>query len=106
MVPGDTHEPFQYGSEARQVLNEAEEELRTWQPSLEPVHSNAGHLGTSGMPGGEEPGTGVSTVGVSSPPTESEFASPTGASTAETGEVSHLAAVTESEPQKLQATAV
>ncbi|KAF2639908.1 hypothetical protein P280DRAFT_400671 [Massarina eburnea CBS 473.64] len=51
IVPGDTHREFDGVETARQVLNDAEDELRTWQPSLEPIHSNAGALGVGAMPG-------------------------------------------------------
>jgi len=35
------------------VLNDAEDELRSWQPNIEPIHSSAGALGMGAMPGGE-----------------------------------------------------
>lgn len=60
VVPGDVRPPFEHGSAARQVLNDAEEDLRSWESNLEPVHSSAGNLGTNLMPS-IEPGT--STVG-------------------------------------------
>ena len=50
VVPGDTRPPFEHGHQARQVLNDAEEDLREWTPSLEPVPSNATELGTNLMP--------------------------------------------------------
>lgn len=35
MVPGDTRPPYTATSQARQVLNDAEDDLRDWQPDLE-----------------------------------------------------------------------
>ena len=60
VVPGDVRPPFEHASAARQVLNDAEEDLRTWEANLEPVHSSAGNLGSNLMPSGEVP---ESTVG-------------------------------------------
>lgn len=51
IVPGDTHPIFEGAESARQVLNDAEDELRHWQPSHEPIHSSAGNLGVGAMPG-------------------------------------------------------
>jgi hypothetical protein len=50
VVPGDERQPFAYANEARQVLNDAEQELQSWQPHLEPIHSSAGNLGSNLMP--------------------------------------------------------
>jgi len=50
VVPGDVRQPFENGSEARQILSDAEQELQTWQPHLETIHSNAGGLGSNLMP--------------------------------------------------------
>ncbi len=50
VVPGDERQPFPHANDARQVLNDAEQELQSWQPNLEPVHSSAGSLGTNLMP--------------------------------------------------------
>lgn len=52
IVPGDTHPPFENVEAARQVLNDAEDELRAWSPRVEPIHSSAGNLGAGAMPGG------------------------------------------------------
>jgi hypothetical protein len=60
IVPGDTHQAFANGEHARQILNDAEDELRSWQPNLEPIHSTAGNLGVGAMPG-YEPGYGGET---------------------------------------------
>ena len=51
VVPGDVHQPFEHSDAARDVLNTAEEDLRNWQPNTEPIHSNAGGLGSNAMPG-------------------------------------------------------
>lgn len=53
IVPGDTHPEFANAEHARQILNDAEDELRSWQPNLEPIHSSAGNLGAGAMPGAE-----------------------------------------------------
>lgn len=50
VVPGDVREPFAHANEARQVLNDAEQELQSWQPNLEQIHSQAGGLGANLMP--------------------------------------------------------
>ena len=50
VVPGDARPPFEHGAQARQVLNDAEEDLREWQPNLEPVTSSAGDMGSNLMP--------------------------------------------------------
>jgi len=53
VVPGDVRQPFEHSNEARQILSEAEAELQAWEPHLEPIHSNAGGLGSNLMPTGE-----------------------------------------------------
>lgn len=53
MVPGDVRQPFEQVNEARQILADAEQELLSWQPHLEPIHSNAGGLGTNLVPSSE-----------------------------------------------------
>lgn len=50
VVPGDTRPPFEHGHQARQVLNDAEEDLREWGPNLDPVPSQATGLGVNLMP--------------------------------------------------------
>ncbi|ETI24943.1 hypothetical protein G647_04313 [Cladophialophora carrionii CBS 160.54] len=50
VVPGDVRQPFAQASEARQILADAEQELQRWEPHLEPIHSNAGGLGSNLMP--------------------------------------------------------
>ncbi|KAI9835274.1 MAG: hypothetical protein M1819_002418 [Sarea resinae] len=41
LVPGDSHPPFDQAHQARAVLNDAEDDLREWLPSYEPIHSSA-----------------------------------------------------------------
>lgn len=61
IVPGDTRPPYQHAPQARQILNDAEEDLREWTPSLEPIPSSATDLGVNLMPGpGSTTGTSVS----------------------------------------------
>ncbi|KAI9868661.1 MAG: hypothetical protein M1813_004511 [Trichoglossum hirsutum] len=50
VVPGDARPAFEYERQARQILNDAEEELREWQPNLEPVESSATMLERNMMP--------------------------------------------------------
>lgn len=50
VVPGDTRPAFEHGAQARQVLNDAEDDLREWTPNLEPIPSNATEMGTNLMP--------------------------------------------------------
>ncbi|MCJ1465249.1 hypothetical protein MMC07_003865 [Pseudocyphellaria aurata] len=50
IVPGDTRPAFAHGHQARQVLNDAEEDLREWTPDFEPVHSLASGMGVNLMP--------------------------------------------------------
>lgn len=51
VVPGDAHPPFAGAEESRQVLNDAEDDLRNYQLHVEPITSNAGNLGVGAMPG-------------------------------------------------------
>lgn len=50
VVPGDAHQTYERTEEARQVLNDAEDDLKAWQPSIEPIPSNAGNLSANAMP--------------------------------------------------------
>ncbi|EUC51314.1 hypothetical protein COCMIDRAFT_31452 [Bipolaris oryzae ATCC 44560] len=59
IVPGDAHPAFAEGETARQVLNDAEDDLRRYQLEVEPIHSNAGNLGIGAMPGTPAAGTFV-----------------------------------------------
>lgn len=60
VVPGDVRQPFANAGEARNILNEAESELQAWHPSLDPIHSNAGGLGTNLMPAEDQTTTTAS----------------------------------------------
>jgi hypothetical protein len=51
IVPGDVHPPFSEIEAARQVLTDAEDDLRRYQLDVEPIHSTAGNLGLGAMPG-------------------------------------------------------
>ncbi|KAL9049402.1 MAG: hypothetical protein Q9162_007238 [Coniocarpon cinnabarinum] len=44
IVPGDAHPTFENADKGRAILNDAEEDLRAWQPSWEPIPSNAGAM--------------------------------------------------------------
>lgn len=35
VVPGDNKLPYEHGAQARQILNDAEDDLRDWQPETE-----------------------------------------------------------------------
>lgn len=60
VVPGDTRSPFEHAHQARQILNDAEEDLREWTPSLEPIPSSATDMGANLMPVSvATPGTNV-----------------------------------------------
>jgi len=50
VVPGDPRRSYDRGDEARQILNDAEEELRSWERTVEPISSGAGELGANLMP--------------------------------------------------------
>lgn len=50
VIPGDTRPAFQQYNQARQILNDAEEDLREWVPELEDVPSHADDLETNLMP--------------------------------------------------------
>ncbi|KAL8716011.1 MAG: hypothetical protein Q9220_000678 [cf. Caloplaca sp. 1 TL-2023] len=50
VVPGDVRPAFEHSAQARQVLNDAEDDLREWQPSYDPVPSSATDMGTNLMP--------------------------------------------------------
>ena len=39
VVPGDIRPAFDHANQARQILHDAEEDLRDWQPDLEPLSS-------------------------------------------------------------------
>jgi hypothetical protein len=48
VVPGDTRNSYEHGNQARQILNDAEDDLKDWQPDLEEVISLA-YLDTNSM---------------------------------------------------------
>jgi len=50
IVPGDARPAFAHEAQARQVLVDAEADLRDWAPNMEPVHSQAAGMGTNLMP--------------------------------------------------------
>lgn len=41
VVPGDVRPAYEHVNQARQILNDAEDDLKDWQPELEDVPSNA-----------------------------------------------------------------
>lgn len=53
LVPGDSRPEYENVDAARRILDDAEHDLRSWEPSLEPVHSSAGDIGTNLMPQAE-----------------------------------------------------
>ncbi|KAI9673896.1 MAG: hypothetical protein M1817_002102 [Caeruleum heppii] len=64
VVPGDTRPAFEHGNEARQIIGDAEEDLREWRPQLEPVHSAAGGLESNTLMPGSGAATGTGSGGV------------------------------------------
>ena len=64
-MPGDVRPAFAEGEAARQVLNDAEDDLRRYQLDVEPIHSKAGNLGLGAMPGAAA--TTTATTGESAP---------------------------------------
>ena len=50
IVPGDTRPAFEHSAQARQVLNDAEEDLREWAPNLEPITSSVTEMGSNLIP--------------------------------------------------------
>ena len=89
VVPGDTRPAFEHAAQARQVLNDAEEDLREWTPNLEPVPSAAGEMGTNLMPA--QAGTAATSTTEEEPQAALE-ASP------ETRDVSGSSTVAQAEP--------
>ncbi|KAI8938241.1 hypothetical protein NX059_005902 [Plenodomus lindquistii] len=55
IVPGDVHPSFTEVEAARQVLTDAEDDLRNYRLDIEPIPSNAGNLGVGAMPGVASP---------------------------------------------------
>ncbi|KAI4144806.1 MAG: hypothetical protein LQ340_006526, partial [Diploschistes diacapsis] len=62
VVPGDVRPAFEHAAQARQVLNDAEEDLRDWQPNLEDVMMQSAGMGSNMMP--PEAGAGMRAGGV------------------------------------------
>ena len=50
IVPGSSHPAFAGNETARQILNDTEEELKSWHATYEPITSSAGTMGVGGMP--------------------------------------------------------
>lgn len=57
IVPGEERRGFEFADQARDVLNDAEGQLRGWSPSVAPIQSNAGKLGVNAMPGDQHGST-------------------------------------------------
>lgn len=68
VVPGDVRPQFEHGAQARQVLNDAEEDLRDWRLEVDDVHIASNLLDTNLMP------TGISVAGTSYTEEETEQA--------------------------------
>ncbi|KAH7064709.1 Eisosome component PIL1-domain-containing protein [Macrophomina phaseolina] len=60
IVPGEAHPPYPHEAAGRDILNDAEDELRAWQPRYEPITSNAANLGAGAMPASSVVGAGNS----------------------------------------------
>jgi hypothetical protein len=54
VVPGDNRNSYEHTNQARQILNDAEDDLKDWQPELEDVPSTA-HLDANLMPKSRRP---------------------------------------------------
>lgn len=50
IVPGDQRKPFEHGDELREVLDDAERDLRAWEPTLLPIATHAGDINNDLMP--------------------------------------------------------
>ena len=51
MVPGDTRpNTFEHAAQARQILNDAEEDLREWQSNVEPITYQSQGMSSTLMP--------------------------------------------------------
>lgn len=56
VVPGDARQAYEHEHEARQILEDAENDLRGWEPTVEPIISAAGqespsHINEINQPG-------------------------------------------------------
>lgn len=90
VVPGDVRQPFPHASEARQILADAEQELQSWQPNLEPIHSNAGGLGSNLMPTEDLSTRATSDAGTEQPDVSSPSATAHAQATEPQGQGSRL----------------
>ena len=100
VVPGDTRPAFDHAAQARQVLNDAEEDLREWTPSVEPVNSSAGNIGSNLMPA--QAGTAAtSEAGEAAPPASTAEGSTVGVAEA-VGERDLSASSTAAQPEHAQ----
>ncbi|KAJ5627403.1 hypothetical protein N7528_004830 [Penicillium herquei] len=70
VVPGDTRQAYDHELDARQVLEDAEADLRAWQPSLDPILSSENQVDAHGVNGDTESvlTNGVNGVDLTGPP--------------------------------------
>jgi hypothetical protein len=54
VVPGNTRPAYEYPEQARQVLNDAEDDLREWEPELQDVPSAHDQLDHALLPAGSQ----------------------------------------------------
>lgn len=81
-MPGDTRAAYEHTNEARQVLNDAEDDLKDWTPELEDVTHHGSALENNLMPTTatqSEAGTAVTTDATVAP-THHDVTSSSGAS--------------------------
>ncbi|KAI1913289.1 hypothetical protein LOZ53_001087 [Ophidiomyces ophidiicola] len=50
LVPGEDRKPYEGAESGKQILEEAEQELRSWEPVMEPVTSSAHGVGEGMLP--------------------------------------------------------
>ena len=50
VVPGEERPAFAQEAAAREILNDAEQALRSWTPSVEPIEKKASGMGVNAMP--------------------------------------------------------
>jgi hypothetical protein len=65
VIPGDQRTPYAYANEARQILNDAEDDLKDWQPDLEDVPAH-GALDSNGVPSSHQHQSSGSVAGTES----------------------------------------
>ena len=79
VVPGDAPPPFQHGEQARLIMAEAEEELKTWTPSWEEHAGAQRHMHapeateTGGYSDGQMMQSPTQTSAIQQAPTEDEL---------------------------------